>query len=100
MGKTKKKRMVVVTTDNTRRGVFFGELVKHNENFDIVELKDAQMAVYWSSQTKGVLGLASIGPQQGSKITPIIPAITLNGVTSIMDTSKEAVEQWKKQPWS
>jgi hypothetical protein len=95
-----KKRMVVVTTDSTRRGVFFGELVSQSETADVVELKNAQMAVYWSSATKGVLGLASIGPQPGSKITPIVPSITLNGVTSIMDATKEAAEKWKSQPWS
>jgi len=95
-----KKRMVVVTTDNTRRGVFFGELVKHDEKIEIAVLKDAQMAVHWSSATKGVLGLASIGPQKGSRITPIIPKIKLNGVTSIMDVTKEAVEMWRKEPWN
>ena len=96
---SKKKRMVVVTTDNTRRGVFFGELIKHDDKIDVAELKDAQMAVYWSSQTKGVLGLASIGPQKGSRITPIIPKITLNGVTSIMDVTSEAIKKWKEQIW-
>jgi hypothetical protein len=95
----KKKRMVVVTTDSTKRGVFFGELLSENSKADVVKLKNAQMAVYWSSATKSVLGLASIGPQKGSRISPVIPAITLNGVTSIMDASKEAVEKWKMQPW-
>ena len=93
-----KKRMVVVTTDKDRRGVFFGELIKH-EN-DTVILKDAQMAVYWSSATKGVLGLASIGPQDGSRISPIIPRIELNGVTSVMNCTKEAIKEWRTKKWS
>jgi hypothetical protein len=95
----KKKRMVVVTTDNTKRGVFFGQLIDQDDKAEVVKLKNAQMAVYWPSTTKGVLGLASIGPQKGSRISPVIPAITLNGVTSIMDVSSEAIEKWKAQPW-
>ena len=92
------KRMVVVTTDSTRRGVFFGELQKH-EN-DICVLVDAQMAVYWSKPTRGVLGLASIGPQEGSRITPIVPRIVLNGVTAVMDATPEAAKKWRKQLWT
>ena len=93
-----KKRMVVVTTDKDKRGVFFGELVKHENETAI--LKDAQMAVYWSTKTGGVLGLASIGPQKGSRISPIVPKIELNGVTSVMDATKEAVKKWREQEWN
>ena len=93
----KKKRMVVVTTDSTRRGVFFGEFVSQKD--DVVVLKDAQMAVRWSAATKSVLGLASIGPQAGSRISPPILKITLNGITAVMDASSEAIAQWQKQIW-
>jgi len=93
------KRMVVVTTDKDKRGVFFGQLIK-NDTKGQVTLKDAQMAVYWSSQTLGVLGLASIGPQEGSKITPVVPQIDLFGVTSIMDATQKAVKEWRKERWS
>jgi len=88
---------VVVTTDKDRQGVFYGTLDKHEG--DEVELLDARMAVYWSEQTKGVVGLASIGPQVGSRITPPAPRIWLNGVTAIMVCSKEAVKQWEKGLW-
>ena len=92
-----KNRMVVVTTDKDRRGVFFGEFVRY-EN-ETVTLKNAQMAVYWSTKTGGILGLASIGPQKGSKISPIVPRIELNGVTSVIDATKEAAEKWRLQEW-
>jgi len=91
------KRMVVVTTDMDRRGVFFGELVSKDDSE--VTLKDAQMCVYWSMETRGVLGLASHGPQKGSRVTPIIPSIWLDGVTSVMDCTEEAVEAWRAEPW-
>ena len=100
MTKQKEKRMVVVTTDKDKRGVFFGEFVSHDETKKIAVLKNAQMAIYWSSATKGILGLASIGPQKGSRISPVVPSIKLDGVTSVMDTTNEAVEKWKMQIWS
>jgi len=91
------KRIVLVTTNRDRRGVFCGELVSEKTN--VVELKDARMAVYWSKKVKGVLGLASIGPQEGSRITPKVPRIKLNGVTSITDCTKEAIKNWEKELW-
>lgn len=95
---SKKKRIVVVTTDSSRRGVFCGELL--TEQGDVVELANAKMAVYWSSNVKGVVGLASTGPLKGCRISPAIPKIKLNGVTSIMDCSDEAVANWEKDTWS
>jgi len=95
-----KKKFVVVTTDSTRRGVFGGNLVDHDKTNNRVTLKNAQMAVYWSAETRGVLGLAAIGPQKGSKITPPVPSIELDGVTSVMACTDIAEEQWKKQIWN
>lgn len=95
----KKKRMVVVTTDKDRRGVFFGELISNDGDGNVV-LRDAQMAVYWSTETHGVAGLASIGPQDGSRISPIVPQIAINGVTAVMDTSVHACKQWRKELWN
>lgn len=92
-----KKRFVLVTTDENRRGVFGGYLIRH-EN-DTVILEQAQMAVRWSEETHGVLGLASIGPQPGSRISPPVPRIYLDGVTSVSDMTEEAEKLWQSQPW-
>jgi len=89
---------VVVTTDKDRRGVFFGELKKHED--DVVVLANARMAIYWSAATRGVLGLASIGPQEGSRISPPVKNITLNGVTSVAEVTDDAATQWEKGLWA
>ena len=94
----KNKRIVVVTTDNTKKGVFYGELVKHTG--DTVVLKNARMAVYWSTETKSVLGLSAIGPQKGSRISPPVPQLEVNGVTSIADCSQAAIAQWEAGLWT
>jgi len=92
-----KQRYVVVTTDKDRRGVFFGVFEK--QEGDVVALWDAQMAVYYAPETHGVLGLASIGPQKGSRISPIVPHLEVDGVTAVMDCTDEAVKKWREQPW-
>ena len=91
-------RNVVVTTNKDRRGVFGGQLVKSDG--DCVTLKNARMAVYWSTDVHGVLGLAANGPSASCKITPCVPKIELNGVTSIMDMTDAAKEAWDKEPWA
>lgn len=93
------RRMVVVTTGEGRRGVFFGELVEADIAAGTCVLRSAQMAVYWSSETHGVVGLAAHGPQHGSRITPQAPLLELNGVTSIVNASAVAEEAWRAEPW-
>ena len=92
-----KTRFVVITTDSSRRGVFGGNFI--SQDGDTVTLKNAKMCVYWSIATKGVLGLAATGPKKGSKLTPKIPKLEVNGVTAVMDCTKEAIEQWGKEMW-
>lgn len=88
-------RNVVVTTSH--RGVFWGVL--DEESGDECVLLGARMAVYWSADCRGVLGLASSGPTDGCRITPSVPRIRLTGVTSIADTTDAASAAWEKAPW-
>ena len=90
---------VVVTTGAQRRGVFAGELVS-NDGSGNIELKDARMCVYWSRETHGVLGLAAKGPQNGSRITPSVPSIKLDGVSSVMEATDKARAAWEAEPWT
>ena len=92
-----KKEFVVVTTKH--KGVFFGELKKHDQEKETCILKDAQMCVYWSTVERGVFGLAKTGPSDGCRITPIIPEIYLNGITAVMKCTAIAAKNWRKQPW-
>jgi hypothetical protein len=92
-------KYVVVTTDKDKRGVFMGRLEKKNADKGTCVLSDARMCVYWSAETHGVLGLASDGPQKGSRITPSVPRIELTGVTSFIDCTEKAVTQWQTLIW-
>lgn len=89
----------MVTTEH--RGVFFGYVAPEADRASkVIELADAQMCVYWASDVRGILGLAATGPTDRSKVTRPVPRITLQGVTSVIDATPEAVALWQGRPWS
>lgn len=79
--------------------MFFGFLNDDNPEAKTVTISDAQMCVYWSADVQGVLGLAASGPSKNCKVTPRVPKITLQAVTSVMDATDEAVKAWQARPW-
>ena len=91
------KKPVVITTEY--RGVFFGYVMDDSKAPECIILERARMCVYWSSDIKGVLGLASNGPTESCKITQAVPVLTAWKITAIMDCSAEAVERWESAPW-
>lgn len=91
------KTPVVVTTKH--RGVFFGYLTNGDKLPSEITLERARMCVYWSSALKGVLGLASIGPDSDCRISIAVPKLTLWDVTSVIECSSEAVVKWEGAPW-
>lgn len=92
----KNQKPLVVTT--THKGVFFGYGTVTTAK--TIRLEKARMCVSWSSDVKGIVGLAANGPTKNCRIGPAAPAITLQDVTSIMETSIEAEAQWNLQPWN
>jgi len=92
---SKKGVFVVVSTD--KKGVFGGVQDPDNDHI----LHDAHMAVYWSAATHGFGGLASIGPQLGSKISPPIPDLRIVGeITAVCTCTPEAEAAWRSCPWA
>lgn len=98
-GNMPKKMPVVVTTD--KRGVFFGYLSGDNTKKTLT-LDNPRMAIYWSADVKGVLGLAATGPTKGCRIGPEerVPRILVHGVTAVIECSPEATKAWEEAPWS
>lgn len=86
---------LLITT--AHRGVFFG----YGEPTDqkIIRIERARMCVYWSSECKGVMGLASTGPTKNCKIGPEVPAIILQEVTAVTEVSEVAAKEWEKGFW-
>lgn len=92
-----KKKLVPLLVTTEHKGVFFGWGVESDA--PTIRLEKAQMCVYWSSECKGVLGLATNGPTENCKVGPAVPAITLRGVTSVTVVTDAAVAMWEAKPW-
>ncbi len=91
------KTAVVVTTEH--RGVFFGYGDPELKPDRQINLSNCRMCISWGAKTKGVVGLASIGPQVDCRVTPAAPVVNLNGVTSIMVCSEQAASRWEEGLW-
>lgn len=90
-----KERAVIVTT--AHRGVFFGYATKTDG--DTIKLRAAQLAVYWSPDCRGFMGLASHGPTSSCRIGR--PAdIELRNVTAVLEVPESAEAAWKAAPWA
>jgi hypothetical protein len=90
-----KARAVLVTT--AHRGVFFGYATKTDG--ETITLKRSRLCVYWSSDVKGFMGLASSGPTSKCRIGPAAD-ITLRAITAVAEVTPEAVKAWESAPWS
>ena len=93
----KKTETVPLMVTTAHKGVFFGYGKPTTES--IIRLEKARMCVYWSSDCKGVLGLASTGPTANCKVGTAVPAITLRDVTSVVEVSADAAAKWESAPW-
>lgn len=95
MSEDQEPRALVVTTEH--RGVFFGYGVPTDGA--TIRIERVRMVVYWSADVKGVVGLAATGPTMGCRVTESTDAITLRGVTSVMECSTLATKAWEAAPW-
>lgn len=89
-----KERAVLVTT--VHRGVFFGYAT--DTHGDTIKLRSGRNIIYWPASNKGFLGLASDGPQSGSRVGPAAD-IELRNITSVAEVSANAIVVWESQPW-
>lgn len=84
---------VLVTTQH--RGVFFGYLPADADRTNrTLTLRNCRNAIYWAG-SRGFLGLASHGPDDGSRIGSQAPEVMLHDVTSVTSVSEAAVSKWE-----
>ena len=96
---------VVVETlpdSNGDTDVYFGVLVEYNALTRRAELRSVHKAESLSTDTKGVGGAASIGPQSGAgtQVSPEFPAATVNNVANVLECTNTAVAAWETAPWT
>lgn len=90
-----KERPVLITTQH--RGVFFGWAA--DTSGSTVHLRGGRLCVSWSSDLRGFMGLAAIGPNSSCRIGPAVD-IDVRDVTSVSEVSPEAVAKWNMAPWA
>lgn len=66
---------------------------------ETLEAEEVRMAVYWSTDVRGVIGLASGGPTKSCRISPAAKKAVLKGVTAVLEITEEALAAWRKEPW-
>lgn len=88
------ERAVLVTTSH--RGVFFGYAT--DTSGDVIALRAARNCLYWPTENKGFLGLASMGPVKGARVGPAAD-IELRDITCVANCSEAAVAAWESAPW-
>lgn len=89
----KKERAVIVCTEY--KGVFFGFAT--NTKGDVIDLKRARCAIYWSSDVGGFMGLAEKGPTSSCKIGATAD-LELRKVTCVLEVSPSAEKAWVDAP--
>jgi len=95
VAKKLKERTVLVTTSH--KGVFFGHAT--DTGGATIKLRAARCCIYWSTDMKGFLGLASKGPTRDCKIGPAAD-LELRDITSVAEVTEEAAKKWERHPWS
>ena len=93
----KKKIPTLITTD--KRGVFMGYIDPNDASKKDIIAEDVRMAVYWSSDVHGVVGLAANGPSKDCRISPAAKKVHLRGVTAVMELTDKAEKEWLKEYW-
>ena len=91
---------VLITTDKDKRGVFMGFIDPQDADKDTFVATEVRMAVYWSQDVRGVVGLAAKGPSKNCRISPAATKANLKGVTATMQITDEALAAWRSEPWA
>jgi hypothetical protein len=101
----KRMKNILITTQH--RGVFFAQ-IEEEQLIDyktgaaqdpkaprhLIDLKNCRMAIYFNT-TKGVMELAEVGPNKGSRIGATADVDIMHDVTAIFSVTEKAAEAWR-----
>lgn len=85
----KKLRPVIICTEF--KGVFYG--LAADTSGDVIHLKGARMAIRWNT-TRGVMELAEVGPNSGSKISARAD-IEVRKISAVFEVTPGAAAAWE-----
>jgi len=82
---------VVVSTDS--RYTYVGEIDPDHRERSALTLQNARMVVRWGT-TRGLPQLAAEGPTASTTHSPVVPSVTLQGVTTVNECTDAARTAW------
>lgn len=86
--------VVVVTQGNT---IYCGWTA--DPDAEVMKLRAARQAVYYSADTHGLLGLAVTGPGKQSRIGPAANIPALRNISQVIECSPAAIKRWEEAGW-
>lgn len=95
--KLKKEIPCIITTD--KRGVFMGYIDPETNQEKSIIANNVRMVVFWSTDVRGLFGLAANGPTKNCRITAPAPACVLHGITAVLEITEKAEKAFKAEPW-
>src|SRR5260221_1706355 len=93
--KTDEQYLIVITEFKE----IFAGYSKSDPKADIIELTKARQVVYYSAETKGLLGLAAIGPAKDSRLSNEAPSIIIRKPVNVMIASPAAIDRFSAIIW-
>ena len=88
------ERPVIILTEF--KEIFFG--YTKDTTGDRIQLHNARQACYFSEKTHGLLGLASMGPQSGSRIGPSAN-LEVRKIVNVIECTSKAADAWEAAKW-
>lgn len=92
----KTKIPVVITTEH--RGVFFGYIDEKNIADKTIGVCGLRNCLYWPAEAKGFVGLAAVGPIEGSRVGPAADGV-VQDITCVLRCTDSAAALWESAPW-
>lgn len=86
-------RPVIVTT--AHKGVFFG--YAEDTDGETIKLMGARMCLFWCEEVGSFMGLAAVGPLNGSNVGRRAD-ITIRNITAVLEMTDAAVKCWEAFP--
>ena len=93
------KIKVMLTTDSSKRGVFTCLIKESDKNLENIEAEDIRMVIYWSTDVKGIIGLAANGPSKSCRVTAAVKKGIIKGVVGVFELTDAAYKKFESEPW-
>lgn len=94
--KAEAEYLIVVTA--SRPWTIVAGYVESDDGTTVI-LRDARMIVYYSSDSRGLYGIASVGVTGSARVSPAAPRVAVSNVEHRISVTDEARASIEAAPW-